>query len=94
MYVSLRYRFSTIVQDCIDILDDMAPAVRSTAAKASVGRSKTPTTRAQVSSAASSPSLRSRTPVMVDSSDHFSSIPPGGNVKVVVRVRGFLPRGR
>ena len=44
-------------------------------------------------STASSPSLRSKTPV--DMERPFT--PPdgdGGNVKVVVRVRKFIPRGR
>lgn len=36
-------------------------------------------------SSASTPSLRSLTPV--------GAMEPGGNVRVVVRVRGFLPRG-
>lgn len=48
-----------------------------------------------MTSTASSPSLRSRESVIVSS--HNALIPPGlspgGNVKVVVRVRGFLPRG-
>src|SRR5882757_7142124 len=44
-------------------------------------------------STASSPSLRSKTPVNVPMTPS-SSLNPGGNVKVVVRVRGFLPRGK
>ncbi|KIW12020.1 hypothetical protein PV08_09294 [Exophiala spinifera] len=43
-------------------------------------------------STASSPSLRSKTPVSVPMTPVSSSMNPGGNVKVVVRVRGFLPR--
>ena len=39
-------------------------------------------------STASTPSLRSREGTPVGRME-----PPGGNVKVVVRVRGFLPRG-
>ncbi|KIW90971.1 uncharacterized protein Z519_08754 [Cladophialophora bantiana CBS 173.52] len=50
-------------------------------------RSKTPT-----HSTASSPSLRSKTPVSVSATPTNSSMGPGGNVKVVVRVRAFLPR--
>jgi len=50
-------------------------------------RAKTP-----ITSSASSPSLRSKTPVNVPMTP--STLNPGGNVKVVVRVRGFLPRGR
>lgn len=51
---------------------------------------------AAMRSTASSPSLRSREGVVVpvDRQDGVSSPTPGGNVKVVVRVRGFLPRGR
>ncbi|RVX75007.1 hypothetical protein B0A52_01284 [Exophiala mesophila] len=48
-------------------------------------RSQTPT-----ASTASSPSLRSKTPVNVPMTP--TNLNPGGNVKVVVRVRGFLPR--
>ncbi|KIW40227.1 uncharacterized protein PV06_07441 [Exophiala oligosperma] len=43
-------------------------------------------------STASSPSLRSKTPVSVPATPASSNMNPGGNVKVVVRVRGFLPR--
>ncbi|KIW86323.1 hypothetical protein Z517_01719 [Fonsecaea pedrosoi CBS 271.37] len=52
-------------------------------------RSKTPT-----HSTASSPSLRSKTPVSVPLTPTNSTMNPGGNVKVVVRVRAFLPRGK
>lgn len=46
-------------------------------------------------SSASSPSLRSRESVVVPAGcrDGVSSPVPGGNVRVVVRVRKFLPRG-
>lgn len=46
-------------------------------------------------SSASSPSLRSRESVVVSVGRHdgVSSPTPGGNVRVVVRVRKFLPRG-
>ncbi|EXJ78507.1 kinesin family member 1/13/14 [Capronia coronata CBS 617.96] len=43
-------------------------------------------------SSASSPSLRSRTPVTLPMGSLNGNVNPGGNVKVVVRVRGFLPR--
>ena len=43
-------------------------------------------------SSASSPSLRSRTSVTV-ATPPPDMMAPGGNVKVVVRVRDFLPRG-
>jgi len=58
------------------------------------GARKKKTSIANNGSTASSPSLRSKTPVLVDDSRPSSSGgPPGGNVKVVVRVRAFLPRG-
>lgn len=46
-------------------------------------------------SSASSPSLRARESVVVpmDRENGASSAAGGGNVRVVVRVRGFLPRG-
>lgn len=48
----------------------------------------------QQHSTASSPSLRSRESVIVSTQGIRPASPsPGGNVKVVVRVRGFLPRG-
>ncbi|KAK5449856.1 hypothetical protein LTS15_008428 [Exophiala xenobiotica] len=62
----------------------MAPPGRAINANT---RPQTPTL-----SNASSPSLRSRTPVSVPMTPVGSSMHPGGNVKVVVRVRGFLPR--
>lgn len=58
-------------------------------------RKKGKTSVANNGSTASSPSLRSKTPVLVDDSRPGSSMgAPAGNVKVVVRVRGFLPRGK
>ncbi|KAK5085493.1 hypothetical protein LTR05_004778 [Lithohypha guttulata] len=57
------------------------------------GRRKGKTSIANNGSTASSPSLRSKTPVLVDESRSSSSMGlPAGNVKVVVRVRAFLPR--
>lgn len=90
MYASLRQRFEDIFVNCTEILDIeygvMAPS-------AGIGRKKGKTSIANNGSTASSPSLRSKTPVLVDDSRPSSSHGPGGNVKVVVRVRGFLPRG-
>lgn len=80
MYIALQNRHSTVLAECIRLLEQftiMAPPAT---------RAKTPT-----ASSASSPSLRSKTPVNVPLTP--SSLNPGGNVKVVVRVRGFLPRG-
>ncbi|KAN0079228.1 P-loop containing nucleoside triphosphate hydrolase protein [Elaphomyces granulatus] len=57
-------------------------------------RSTAATSVSSTASTASSPSLRSRESVIVPvgRQDGVSSPTPGGNVKVVVRVRGFLPR--
>ncbi|KAI1611066.1 kinesin family member 1/13/14 [Exophiala viscosa] len=87
MYISLHNRYCTVLDKCIQLLDHtvaMVPPPRSITTAAD-SRSKTPTP-----SSASSPSLRSRTPVNVLMAPVNSN--PGGNVKVVVRVRGFLPR--
>lgn len=79
MYVSHQQRFNEIILDITESLIGMALDPRLMPGVAAVR------------SSASTPSLRSRegsvTPLgrMMDA--------PGGNVKVVVRVRGFLPRG-
>jgi hypothetical protein len=82
MYVNLRQRYKETIQDINDIFLDMALDPRLMPGVAAEMRS--------VRSSASTPSLRSRegsiTPIgRMDA--------PGGNVRVVVRVRGFLPRG-
>jgi hypothetical protein len=61
-----------------------SPSAMSTSASAATLRST-----------ASVPSLRARESVAIPArhSDGVSSPTPGGNVKVVVRVRKFLPRG-
>ena len=83
MYLSLRQRFAETIIDIDDTLIGMALDPRLMPGVASELRS--------VRSSASTPSLRSRegsvTPV-------GRMEIPGGNVRVVVRVRGFLPRGR
>jgi hypothetical protein len=83
MYSSLQQRFRETVQNINDTLLDMALDPRLMPGVAAEMRS--------VTSSASTPSLRSRegsiTPIgRMDA--------PGGNVRVVVRVRGFLPRGK
>ena len=82
MYTSLISRSRIEYEKAVELLEEMALGPASPR----VIRAKTPTT-------ASSPSLRSREPVVVPMTP-----PPtmyqGGNVKVVVRVRGFLPRGK
>lgn len=82
-----------ILESCDELLyinfDNMAPNLGP------VARKKGKTSIAHNGSTASSPSLRSKTPVLIDENRPSSSMgQPGGNVKVVVRVRGFLPRGK
>jgi hypothetical protein len=81
MYAHLHRRFQLTVNDCIELLEAMAPA-----------RSHPDPIRAAIPSSASIPSLRSKEMVVIPV---ISPAPmnPGGNVKVVVRVRGFLQRG-
>jgi hypothetical protein len=67
----------------------------STAATNTTATTFTSASAATLRSTASSPSLRSRESVvmpypMIDGACNTSG---GGNVRVVVRVRGFLPRG-
>lgn len=94
MYAHLHRRFQHTLEDCIELL-----------ALAAVPRQMAPTRtqhlhqppdpiRAAIPSSASSPSLRSKEMVAV-TIPAVSAAPanPGGNVKVVVRVRGFLQRG-
>ena len=81
MYAQLHRRFQLTVEDCIERLEAMAPA-----------RIHPEQPRAAIPSSASSPSLRSKQMVIVPVSPAMPST-PGGNVKVVVRVRGFLQRG-
>ena len=84
MYLSLRDRYLSAVEECIDLLDRgyiMVPPARTFSLES---RPKTPST-------ASTPSLRSKTPVNVSMAPTGGM--NGGNVKVVVRVRAFLPRG-
>lgn len=83
MYLTLQQRFHETLLDASDSLLGMALDPRLMPGVAAEMRS--------VRSSASTPSLRSRegsvTPVArMDA--------PGGNVKVVVRVRAFLPRGK
>lgn len=93
MYPILQHRYLQTIVYCGSLLplpiDIMAPSLGPGA------RKKGKTAIANNGSTASSPSLRSKTPVLVDDSRPSSSMgQPGGNVKVVVRVRAFLPRGR
>jgi hypothetical protein len=81
MYAHLHRRFQVTVNDCIELLEAMAPK-----------RSRPDPIRAAIPSSASSPSLRSKEMVVVPMNSP-APMNPGGNVKVVVRVRGFLQRG-
>ena len=83
MYQNLQHRFAESILDINDTLIGMSLDPRLMPGVAAEMRS--------VRSSASTPSLRSRdgsvTPIgRMDA--------PGGNVRVVVRVRGFLPRGK
>jgi hypothetical protein len=80
MYFNLQQRFSTSLLDIHDSLIGMALDPRLMPGVAAEMRS--------IRSSASTPSLRSR-----DGSISSFKMDGGGNVKVVVRVRGFLPRG-
>jgi hypothetical protein len=84
MYTALQYRYQLVLDDCIDLLCDVMAPPRGFAGD---DRPRTP-----ITSSASTPSLRSRTPVTV-ATPPPESMTPGGNVKVVVRVRDFLQRG-
>ena len=78
MYSNLRERFKDTIQDAYDTLLDMALDPRFAEMRS-------------VRSSASTPSLRSREGSITPMGRMDA---PGGNVKVVVRVRGFLPRGK
>lgn len=84
MYALQQLRFREIVQRTSLQLEDMALDPRAFPGIASEVR--------QLKSSASTPSLRSRESELVP----IGRMTPenvGGNVRVVVRVRGFLPRG-
>lgn len=84
MYVSLRLRYRQIIHTITRQLEDMALDPRAYPGIAAEIR--------QLKSSASTPSLRSRESELVP----MGTTTPdngGGNVRVVVRVRGFLPRG-
>ena len=84
MYVSMRLRYSQILSDIAIHLQEMALDPRVYSGIVAEAR--------QLKSSASTPSLRSRESELVPMG---RSTPEngGGNVRVVVRVRGFLPRG-
>ena len=84
MYVSQRIRYQELLCDIADRLEDMALDPRGFPGVANEVRT--------LKSSASTPSLRSResTEIPMGRSTPENG---GGNVRVVVRVRGFLPRG-
>jgi hypothetical protein len=82
MYLHQQQRFSEIILDISDSLIGMALDPRLMPGVAAEMRS--------VRSSASTPSLRSREGSVTPIGRMEAS---GGNVRVVVRVRGFLPRG-
>ena len=85
MYVSLQLRFRQIVHHITNQLEDIMAFDRRAYPGVSIDLR-------QLKSSASTPSMRSRESELVPMG---RSTPDsgGGNVRVVVRVRGFLPRG-
>jgi hypothetical protein len=81
MWCILRQRFHDTIYDINETLRTMAYDSRLMPALAVDARS--------MPSSASTPSLRSRDGTMPS----VSRLDGGGNVRVVVRVRAFLPRG-
>lgn len=79
MYANWIQKYRDICNDIEDQLIDMALDPRLM-----------PGVAAQLRSSASTPSLRSREGSVTPLGTRMD---PGGNVRVVVRVRGFLPRG-
>ena len=83
MYAASRLRYKEVVESIQRLLRDMAIDARAFPGVVQEIR---------VQSSASAPSLRSRESQVVPM---ISNAPENGgaNVRVVVRVRGFLPRG-
>lgn len=84
MYAFERLRFRKTVQDIKIQLRDMALDAKAFPGVVSEVRLK---------SSASTPSLRSSVAEVVPMG-RSTPVSEGGNVRVVVRVRGFLPRGK
>lgn len=84
MYALQRLRYRSIFSNIQTQLQDMALDPRAFPGLASEVR--------QLKSSASTPSLRSRESELVPMG-RATPDNGGGNVRVVVRVRGFLPRG-
>lgn len=84
MYALQRLRYWLVFRDIRSRLQDMALDPRGFPGVATEVR--------QLKSSASTPSLRSRESELVPMG-RATPDNGGGNVRVVVRVRGFLPRG-
>ena len=84
MYSLQSQRFRATVHKVQELLQSMALDARAFPGVAS---------EAKLKSSASTPSLRSRDSEIVPMGRNTPDN-GGGNVRVVVRVRGFLPRGR
>ncbi len=84
MFTHERLRYREIINEITNTLTEMALDGRAFPGIAGEA--------AQLRSSASSPSLRSRESVVVPMGRSTPDL-GGGNVRVVVRVRGFLQRG-
>ncbi len=82
MHLSRKLRYREVADDVIETLIGMSLDPRLMPGAASEVRT--------VRSSASTPSLRSRDGTVPP----HARMDPGGNVRVVVRVRAFLPRGK
>ena len=84
MYLLQRLRYRSVLSDIQTQLQDMALDPRAFPGVLDQVR--------QLKSSASTPSLRSRESELIPMG-RATPDNGGGNVRVVVRVRGFLPRG-
>ena len=87
MYFAHRLRFKELNAELCQAFQDMALDYRGfPGVAANIQR--------PLHSSASTPSLRSRESELVPMTRTGTPDNGGGNVRVVVRVRGFLPRGK
>lgn len=91
MYTNLRLRSQASLDDLCEAFDDIT--WERIVLNAMAHRALTTPDLQTYHSTASTPSLRSREPVEVMERP-FTPDGEGGNVKVVVRVRKFIKRGR
>lgn len=77
-----------------DSLPSASSGISAATGITSHSAASTATLAGNLQSSASSPSLRARESIAVPVTQDGGSSSPGGNVRVVVRVRKFLPRGR